>query len=387
MSSELINQFNRVLSCLYDGEKYTVRDNGAVMRHVRDGMRKRPLDNKWTFGRETQNGYLIIAKHRIHRIVCTAFQGGAPSEDHIVDHIDNNRKNNRPDNLIWRTRAENILLNPYSRKRVEYITGVTAEEFLKNPNKYKDKFDNTNYSFMQTVTKEQAQEILEKQEYLLKLPDSERALLVDKHIMKGVSNDSDKSHKRSVTKSHNKKKEKEKHSDLEREKRALEFFKVSCIERGFTENEEINPSPLIPDKIYNSRTEGVMQIGFKCLEKFPLCVNIEKNNPLDHYFKKLKEKTIIMFASNPFSDTDMLNYSGDYVNNYKNDVITILAAHSRNQFYKYKLYRKNWLGLNDIYFPHYSVILITYNNGNFIHRYVQGFDDLGKAESYIKSSD
>ncbi len=383
MSSELINQFNRVLSCLYDGEKYTVRDNGAVMRHVRDGMRKRPLDNKWTFGRETQNGYLIIAKHRIHRIVCTAFQGGAPSDDHIVDHIDNNRKNNRPDNLIWRTRAENILLNPYSRKRVEYITGVTAEEFLKNPNKYKDKFDNTNYSFMQTVTNEQAQEILEKQEYLLKLPDSERALLVDKHIKKGVSNDADKSH----NKKKEKEKEKEKHSDLEREKRALEYFKESCIYRGFTENEEINPSPLILDKLYNSRTEGVMQIGFRCLEKFPLCVNIEKNNPLDYYFKKLKEKKLaISLASNPFSDTELDNSSGGDVN-YKNDVITILAAHSRNQFYKRKLYRKNWLGLNDIYFHPFSVILITYNRGNFIHRYVQGFDNLESAKRYIKSSD
>lgn len=41
-----INDFNRELECLYKDERYSVRDNGAVMRHCREGKRQRPMDRR-----------------------------------------------------------------------------------------------------------------------------------------------------------------------------------------------------------------------------------------------------------------------------------------------------------------------------------------------------
>lgn len=59
-----------------------------------------------------------IASVRVHIIVATAFHGPKPTKEHVVDHIDTNRRNNRPDNLRWVTRLENALDNPITRKRI-----------------------------------------------------------------------------------------------------------------------------------------------------------------------------------------------------------------------------------------------------------------------------
>lgn len=42
--------FMQEKECIYKGETYSVRDNGAVMRHARDGKVKRKMDEIWTFG-------------------------------------------------------------------------------------------------------------------------------------------------------------------------------------------------------------------------------------------------------------------------------------------------------------------------------------------------
>jgi hypothetical protein len=92
--------FGREVTCTYRSETYRVRDNGAVFRRSRNGARLRPLENQWTFGRANKKrGYMYIASIPVHRVVATAFQGPQPSKDHIVDHIDTNRRNNRPENL------------------------------------------------------------------------------------------------------------------------------------------------------------------------------------------------------------------------------------------------------------------------------------------------
>ena len=75
-----IDDFNEVKDCNYKGEHYSARDNGAIMRHQREGLRKRKLDEVWSFGvPNIATGYMDFCGERVHRIVATAFHGPAPS--------------------------------------------------------------------------------------------------------------------------------------------------------------------------------------------------------------------------------------------------------------------------------------------------------------------
>ena len=114
----LIDEFEKQIdNVIYKDEKYSVRDNGSVMRYMKTA-KKRAIDLIWTFGKQnSKTGYMEIAGERVHRIIATGFLGEAPSKDHIVDHIDTNRSNNRPENLRWVTKLENVLLNPITQKK------------------------------------------------------------------------------------------------------------------------------------------------------------------------------------------------------------------------------------------------------------------------------
>jgi len=142
--------------CEYRGETYRVRENGSIYRLQKRNKRKRPLDEKWTFGTlDKQYGYWNFASEKVHRIVATAYHGKQPSEKHVVDHIDTNRKNNRPDNLRWITRLENILLNPITLSRIIFKYG-SIDNFLANPSKPIDGELEQNFDWMRTVTKEES---------------------------------------------------------------------------------------------------------------------------------------------------------------------------------------------------------------------------------------
>lgn len=155
--SDSVDIFQQEVDCLYKDERYSVRDNGAVLRYALIGKRTRPTDNNWTFGKlNIKSGYLEIASVRIHRIIATAFHGEAPTKEHVVDHIDTNKQNNRPTNLRWVTRLENILMNPITARRIELICG-SVEAFLANPSKFRDKFPDSNYEWMCAVSIEEAQ--------------------------------------------------------------------------------------------------------------------------------------------------------------------------------------------------------------------------------------
>lgn len=154
----MINDYFQVKECTYKDENYSVRDNGSVCRHSRDNkpLRKK-YDDIWTFGNQNnKTGYMEIASIRIHRIVATAFHGEPPTKEHVVDHIDTNKCNNRPENLRWVTRLENVLLNPITVRRIELSCGCSIEDFLEEPSKYRDKFHEPNYQWMCTVSKQDA---------------------------------------------------------------------------------------------------------------------------------------------------------------------------------------------------------------------------------------
>lgn len=68
----LLDEYKETKDCLYKGEHYSVRDNGAVFRHAQNPSKPRKLDNQWTFGKKnTTTGYMTIGNHRIHIIVAT----------------------------------------------------------------------------------------------------------------------------------------------------------------------------------------------------------------------------------------------------------------------------------------------------------------------------
>ncbi|MFH4963668.1 HNH endonuclease signature motif containing protein [Gaetbulibacter sp. M235] len=153
----LLHIFGSEKTCEYRGEIYRVRDNGAILRCQKPNKRKRPLDEKWTFGNPCKvKGYMNFSSETVHRIVATAFHGTQPSEKHIVDHIDTNKKNNRPENLRWITRLENILLNPISLARITFKYG-SIDNFLANPSGPIDGELDQNFEWMRTVTEEESE--------------------------------------------------------------------------------------------------------------------------------------------------------------------------------------------------------------------------------------
>lgn len=155
--------FDQEIQCIYKGEIYSVRNNGAIMRHARSGKTKRKNDDIWTFGAKGPKGYMVFCAEQVHRIVATAFYGEAPTNQHIVDHRDTNRCNNRPENLHWITKLENILSNPITRRRVILVCG-SIEAFLANPSLLNESKTDPNFVWMRTVSPKEAQISREKLE-------------------------------------------------------------------------------------------------------------------------------------------------------------------------------------------------------------------------------
>ena len=61
------------------------------------------------------DGYLVVSLHRntkqsvklVHRIVCAAFHGPSPSNEHHAAHGDGDKGNNRAENIRWASPVEN----------------------------------------------------------------------------------------------------------------------------------------------------------------------------------------------------------------------------------------------------------------------------------------
>lgn len=155
--------YKEVRECEYKGEYYSVRDNGAIFRHARNGKPKRKNDEFWTFGNKDLNtGYMLFGSHRVHIIVANAFHGAMDSKIYVVDHIDTNRCNNRPENLRWLTRLDNALLNPATRKKIEFLCG-SIDNFINNPSCLRDiTGTNQDVMWMRTVSQEEAKASYER---------------------------------------------------------------------------------------------------------------------------------------------------------------------------------------------------------------------------------
>jgi hypothetical protein len=148
-----VEDYKKQTDCVYKAEHYSVRDNGAVFRHSRKNRPLRKLDNQWTFGTPNNHRYMLIASEVVHRIVAFAFLGDPPTPQHVIDHKDTNRQNNRPENLRWLTKLENILNNPITVKKIVFRCG-SIEAFLKDPSILKNyESDDSNFAWMRSVTR------------------------------------------------------------------------------------------------------------------------------------------------------------------------------------------------------------------------------------------
>jgi len=93
------NFLNQV-DCTLRGETYSARDNGSVLRLPLVGRPTRKNDGHWTFGRFDQNtGFMMFCGEPVHRIIAFAFLELPPFDSYVVEHIDGNLRNNRPENL------------------------------------------------------------------------------------------------------------------------------------------------------------------------------------------------------------------------------------------------------------------------------------------------
>lgn len=317
----LINDYNEIKECTYKGEIYSVRDNGAVLRHARDGKRIRKEDEIWTFGKPNINtGYMEIGSERVHRIVAFAFLGTPPSSQHIVDHIDTNRRNNRPENLRWFTRLENVLNNPFTRRKIEYLCG-SIEVFINNPSIIQNFVDqDPNFKWMRTVTKEEAQAAYKNISTWLSKP--RKGKQTSGSFGEWI------------------------YQPYTPTKEIINNGINTIINQPkFDEPQEIVDSTIPEDyqdcNLTESLTPNAIQRKWRTPTEFPLCPTKIGEQPIISYFKNLKKNAIA--SKNQYST----HYIDDFALCDNNSIIVTTYANE---------------GLKK-----YSIITITFEDGKFVH--------------------
>ena len=275
-----IDDYKEVKDCTYKDEHYSARDNGAVMRHPREGKRVRKDDNVWTFGKPNdKTGYMEIAGQRVHRIVAFAFHGNPPTDQHVVDHIDTNRRNNRPENLRWLTRLENALNNPITRARIENLCG-SIEVFLADPSVLRghEKID-PNFSWMRAVTPEEARASLERLTNWAK----ERPKPQGGNLGEWVFQ--------------------ERRVNTESSYNVPSFPSVRGNEMAAPRENEIEEREPMRTQ---SLTPNAVQLDWKNPVVFPCCPQEFSGNPLEAYMANLKEGAV--FSTNNYGDSTVLRF-------------------------------------------------------------------------------
>lgn len=248
--------FEQEKECTYKDEVYSVRDNGAVMRHARPGKIKRKLDEVWTFGiKNDTNGYMYLATARVHRIVAAAFLEKEPSPTHVIDHIDTNKCNNRPENLRWVTRLENALNNSITRKRIILCCG-SIENFLANPSLLRINSVGQMFDWMRTVSPDEAKVSKDKLERWAK-EDSEPS------------------------------------------------GKGRLGEWVYQKDGNARTEPDIEyETVTKSLTENALQIEWRTPAEFPLCPKIPGDNPLQEYLDRIVKDAV--FAKTNYGESKVI---------------------------------------------------------------------------------
>ena len=268
-----VDEYNETKDCIYKDEHYSVRDNGAVMRHPREGKRLRKDDNVWTFGKPNEKtGYMEIAGQRVHRIVAFAFLGDPPTEQHVVDHIDTNRRNNRPENLRWLTRLENALNNPITRARIENLCG-SIEVFLADPSVLRghEKID-PNFNWMRTVSPEEARVSLERLTNWAKEHPKPQGGSLGEWVFQ------------------------------EQKRGGRPYIPLHYQQPKPVELEPADTRPIET----KSLTPNAIQLDWKHPVEFPCCPQQVTGKPLETYHANLKEGKI--FSKNSFGESTILKY-------------------------------------------------------------------------------
>jgi HNH endonuclease len=101
---------NEIWVRIADFPDYAVSSTGSVKRIVPDyrgriGLVLKPRINRYAYLTLYRNAVPFCVL--VHRLVCVAFHGPAPSDRHAVAHGDGDGTNNRRENLRWATYEEN----------------------------------------------------------------------------------------------------------------------------------------------------------------------------------------------------------------------------------------------------------------------------------------
>ena len=339
----MLNGFTREEVCVYKGRRYYVRDNGAVYRQCKEDGIKRKWDEEWTFGKFDPNtGYMLIGQERVHRIVCTAYHGEPVEDRNVADHIDTNRRNNRPDNLRWVTKLENTLNNPITRAKVELICG-SIEAFLANPSLlYGHESENPNFKWMRAVTKEEADRSLKRWSEWAAKPKEER-MPKGEGVGEWIFSE-------------------------EEMKEAARWSGGSCYAGSYNSYaEHIAAVEAENQRIYeeqyglkDSLTPGAKQLDWKTPTEFPLIPQHISDTPLQDYLARLSKGAIYtrnQWGESPIYDAAMAE-DGSHL-----AVITEISG-----------------------VTNYALSEVTFQDGFFIHKSIRTFFTEEGAQKYFVES-
>lgn len=95
------------------GTAYAASPDGRIRRELPGpGARVGRVLRPWLAGGRSGCEYEYVDVHgkkeAVHILVALAFHGPKPSPHAVVDHVDEDKTNNRPDNLQWVRQSVNI---------------------------------------------------------------------------------------------------------------------------------------------------------------------------------------------------------------------------------------------------------------------------------------